>query len=96
MNKKTALSLLKNYKKENGMQYGISALGVFGSYARGEQSAGSDIDVVIRMKRPNLLLLSKIRIELEDKLKTHVDIVSYREKMNPFLKQRINSEAIYV
>ena len=96
MNKKATLSLLKNYKKEKGSRYGISALGVFGSVARGESTEGSDVDVVIRMKKPNLLLLSKIRIELEEQFQTHVDLVSYRDKMNPFLKQRINNEAVYV
>lgn len=96
MNKRSTLNLLKNYKKEKGSQYGISALGIFGSIARGEGTEGSDIDVVIRLKKPNLLLLSRIRIELEEKFQTHVDIVSYRDKMNPFLKQRINNEAVYV
>ena len=26
----------------------------------------------------------------------HVDIIQYREKMNPFLKKRIDQEAVYV
>jgi len=34
--------------------------------------------------------------DLEAQLKLPVDIVSYREKMNRFLKRRIDAEAVYV
>jgi len=34
--------------------------------------------------------------DLEKKICLSVDIVSYRKNMNPFLKQRIDEEAIYV
>ena len=43
--------------------------------------------------------LSDIRdmmADLEEQLSTPVDIISYREKMNRFLKRRIDAEAIYV
>jgi len=48
------------------------------------------------MKRPDLLKLSRMRIELEEQMHVHVDIINYREKMNDFLKKRIDSEAVYV
>ena len=34
--------------------------------------------------------------KLEDDYKTKVDIVHYREKMNAFLKKRVDQEAVYV
>jgi uncharacterized protein len=37
-----------------------------------------------------------IKDELESALLLPVDIVRYRETMNPFLKERINQEGIYV
>ena len=37
-----------------------------------------------------------IKQDLEDALHTQVDIISYRERMNAFLKQRIDKEAVYV
>ena len=52
--------------------------------------------MVVSLKEPNLLTLSRIRIELEEQLHRHVDIVSYRERMNPFLKERIKQEVCYV
>jgi len=37
-----------------------------------------------------------IKQDLEEALHTNVDAISYREKMNTFLKNRIDKEAIYV
>jgi predicted nucleotidyltransferase len=37
-----------------------------------------------------------IKQDIEEKFGRHVDIVRYRETMNPFLKKRIDSEAVYV
>lgn len=44
------LDKLREYKAEKADVYGIETLGLFGSYARGEQVSDSDIDVCIKMK----------------------------------------------
>ena len=94
--KENVLPELKRYRQEFGGQYGILSLGIFGSLSRDSVSDSSDIDVVVRLKEPNLFTLSRIRIDLEERLHRSVDIVSFRERMNPFLKSRIQQEATYV
>lgn len=94
--KENVLRDLKQFQQEFGGRYGILSLGLFGSLARDTASDDSDIDIVVYLKEPNLFTLSRIRIELEERLHRHVDIVSYRERMNPFLKNRIQQEACYV
>ncbi|GAB6888520.1 nucleotidyltransferase family protein [Desulfothermus okinawensis JCM 13304] len=74
----------------------IIKIGLFGSYARGENTADSDIDIVIEQKQPDLLLLGRIKIELEEKLNKPVDVIRMRENINPFLKKRIEKDVIYV
>jgi predicted nucleotidyltransferase len=96
MNSNTALETLRRFLDENGNRYGILSMGIFGSTARDCSTEESDVDVVITLKEPNLFTLSRIRQELEEELHHHVDLVSYRERMNPFLKQRIEREARYV
>jgi predicted nucleotidyltransferase len=56
----------------------------------------SDVDVVVEIARPDLLTLVGIKQELEELMRLPVDVVRYRERMNPFLKGRIEQEAIYV
>ncbi|MBF0520727.1 MAG: nucleotidyltransferase domain-containing protein [Nitrospirae bacterium] len=88
--------LLKQYKRQFADQYGIVALGVFGSVARREMQGDSDVDVVIKIIHPNIVTLSRIRLEIEELISKHVDIVHYREKMNTLLKERIDKDTIYV
>ena len=95
VNKRNILEILQSYKKEAAQKYGILDIGVFGSAARGEVKEESDVDVVIRILKPDLFLLVGIKNELEKKLHRPVDIVTYRENMNQFLKERIDAEAIY-
>jgi len=77
-------------------EFGIVRIGVFGSVARDEMVDASDVDVVVELARPDLLTLIGIKQELEGLLHQPVDIVRYRDQMNPFLKRRIEQEAIYV
>jgi len=56
----------------------------------------SDIDIVVELGTPDIFLLIGIKQELEEQLHCPVDIVRYRKKMNAFLKNRIDQEALYV
>ena len=96
MSRQEVLDILSRFKAEHADEYGIMALGVFGSYARNEMKQDSDVDVVVKVAKPNLFKLSRIRIDLVELLHSEVDIVAYREKMNKFLKDRIDTEAYYV
>ena len=95
MKKKEIIEILRQYKKEAAGRYGIVDIGVFGSVARGEAEEDSDVDVVIRIVKPDLFMLVGIKNELEERLLRPVDVVTYRENMNTFLKKRIDGEAVY-
>ena len=94
LNKNQILSSLKAYKNAHQAEYGIEKIGLFGSYAKDRAKEESDIDIFIKLKHSNLFLLSKIRIELEEMLGKHTDLVQLREKMNSYLKKHIEEEAI--
>lgn len=90
------LKVLAGQKDKFANNYGVTRLGVFGSVAREEAGETSDVDVVVEMKKPDLFYMVHIKEELEDALQCRVDIVHYRERMNEFLRNLINREAIYV
>lgn len=93
--KEEALEALRRYKREFEKRYGVTDIGIFGSIASGKGETGSDVDVMIKMRKPNLYYMVHIKEKLEETLHTHVDIIHYRERMNTFLKKRINKEAVY-
>jgi len=96
MNRDDILLSLRRFKETNQYKYNIIRIGLFGSAARDSIGQQSDIDVVIELKTQDLFDLIGIKLDLEDQLSQQVDIVSYREKMNKFLKRRIDNEAVYV
>ena len=96
MQRELIINLLKTFKENNQQRYGIEALGLFGSTARNEANPISDIDICIKTQKADLFELVHIKQELEELLLIPIDIVRVRDKMNPFLKSRIEKEAIYV
>jgi len=87
--------VLRLMKEQLQVRYGVTRIGVFGSVARGEASAESDVDIVVEME-PNLFLRAGLKAELTSRLGRPVDVVRYRQGMNSRLKRRIDREAHYV
>ena len=78
-------------------KYHITRIGLFGSYARGEQNINSDIDLLIEFE-DNTQDLYDLKIQIKDffKLKLGVDVDICREKyIKPRIKNSILKEAIY-
>ena len=90
------LRLLRDYKSQHAAEYGIERMGIFGSVARGDQTEGSDVDIYIEASRMSLFGLAGLHIALEKYLKAPVDIICKHDNMNPYFRQRIEYELIYV
>lgn len=87
---------LRDYKPLAADRYGVTRLGIFGSVARGEQTADSDVDVCYEGRVPSLLTLDRMQSELEQLFGRSVDMVRIRDGMNALLLSRIRKEAVYV
>jgi len=96
INRDEILSILKNYKENNGNKYDILELGLFGSVARNQASSSSDVDICIKTKTPDMFALVHIKEELQKLLANSIDIIRIRDRMNPYLKNKIECEAVYV
>ena len=58
-------------------EYPIERAELFGSYANGQSTAASDVDIIMEFSTPqvSLLMLNDIRYRLEELLQTKVDLV---------------------
>lgn len=77
---------------------GATSLYLFGSVARDEASAGSDLDLFIdhdRERRFSLIDLVGIKLHLEDELLAEVDVTT-RDSLHPRLKNEIENSAIRI
>lgn len=96
MQRDEIIRFLSEHKNEFEQKFSITKIGLFGSYARGETREGSDIDIVVEVKKPDLFNLIGVKQSIEEAFKSSVDVVRLRDKMNKFLKHRIEKDAIYV
>ena len=96
MNKDEILAALREFKRDHSEQYGITEIGIFGSFARGEDLEDSDVDIMFETTMPNLFKTASMKQDLEELLKRPVDVIRLRPAMNPRMKERIMREALYV
>jgi uncharacterized protein len=75
-------------------QHGAHHVRVFGSVARGETGPASDVDLLVQMDSGRSLLdLIGLTQELESILQRKVDVLT-DEGLSPYLKERIQAEAV--
>ena len=75
-------------------QYGAERVYLFGSYARGDMTAGSDIDLRIDKGSIRGLAFAGLLGDLEDALGTHVDLISTAGMDEDFLREVQKDEVL--
>jgi len=97
MNRADAVtSELATLKPELESEFPIRKLGVFGSYARGEQHSDSDLDILVEFAEPvTLFELVRLENELTTRLGVDVDLVT-RNSLKPGIKARVSDDVVYV
>jgi hypothetical protein len=86
---------LKNNKARLVTKYGLSDIAIFGSYGRGQQTANSDIDILVDFEKPIGIEFIDLADELEKLLGTKVDLVS-RNGIKPDYFNSIETDLKYV
>lgn len=88
----TICDTIKKHEKEL-KSLGAKDFAIFGSVAREENTAGSDIDILIDFDpKKGLFVFVDLKMYLESLLGVNVDLVS-KKALHPALKNRILSEA---
>jgi len=72
-------------------------VGIFGSFARGDNKKGSDIDILVEFKEsPSLLTLIKLENDLSEILGVKVDLVTIGALKNKRIKNSIKKDLINI
>ncbi len=90
-----ALAVLRELLPELQARYGVERIGVFGSVARNEAGPESDVDVVVRLRQPDLFALGAILELLETRFDRHVDLTRERDSLERSLADKLKIEAVY-
>ncbi len=97
MNREIAINRLKPFEPHL-RERGVTSLYLFGSTARGDARADSDVDLLFDVApgtRFSLFDQARFVTELSSGLGTSVDFILRRE-LHPYLKPRIEAELVQV
>ncbi len=88
-------TILNNQKDIRG--FGVSKIGLFGSFVRNEQNEKSDIDLIVQFEQGKKSYLKFINLSdyLENLFDKKVDLLT-EKAISPYMKSKVKKEAIYV
>ena len=76
--------------------YNVKQLGIFGSVARGKDTAKSDVDILVSFYRPpGLFDFNRLEDYLSEVLNRKVDLVT-RNAVKPIIRDKVLQEVSYV
>jgi len=91
------LTLLEAHREELHRRFGVKGIAVFGSYARGEERPGSDLDLLVELERPLGWELVDLKAYLEEMLGIPVDLLTTGAlRQNPLLREAVEGDLVYV
>ncbi len=92
------LTYLSDQKSDFSEKYYINTFGLFGSFARNEQTESSDIDIVYILEKDKQItyfMLFELEKRLEKHFKRKIELINY-QYMNPIIKYKSEKDIIYV
>jgi len=96
-NQKDIISKLKELTPILSRKYAIKQLGLFGSFARGDNNASSDVDLLVSFRQKiSLLRLVQFEQALSDEIGIKVDLVTESSLKSPRLKHYIYQDLITI
>ena len=95
MSKDKVLKLIRSHKKKLN-SFNVKSLALFGSAAREESSALSDVDILVEFQdKATFDQYMKLKFFLEDILDCPVDLVT-RKALKPRIRDSVEREALHV
>ncbi len=92
---KAYITLINQNFEDLQKRFDVKKIAIFGSTARGENSAKSDIDIIVELEKPiGFFAFIELENYLQKILGKKVDLTT-RNSLKPAIKKSILKEAIY-
>lgn len=89
------IKILKDNTPYIKKEYGVTGLCLFGSVARGDNDADSDVDILVEMP-PKIFVISALHRFLEGLLHSSVDLIRHHSHLSPQFLNEISRDAIKI
>lgn len=87
---------LRTHKDTLQREYGVRSIGVFGSAARGEAGADSDVDLLVHFEAENFKNFMSFCIYVERLLGKRVDVIPQSRRLSAQFLNAIKEDLIHV
>ena len=98
---KLSINAIINHLQKNKRylyeRFGVTRIGIFGSFVKGVHTSSSDIDIVIEMEenRKNLHTFLQLKRYLEKEIARKIDL-GFEHSLKPIVQESIKEQIIYV
>jgi len=89
------LDTLRQNKSYFEKELGVIKIGLFGSYAKGQQQEDSDVDILVELDEPDYHSLVSILVLLEKQLNNKIDLTRKGPHLREKFLSTIEKEIIY-
>lgn len=94
---KDIINKLQNEKSYLNNMFGVTRIGIFGSFVQDRQTISSDIDMVVEFEksRKNIHSFLQLKRYMEKELGRRIDL-GFEHSLKPIVRDRIKGKIIYV
>jgi predicted nucleotidyltransferase len=88
------IDILKSHEREIKKRFGVKRIGLFGSFARGEQKDTSDVDILVEFEEPTFDNFMNLAFFLEDLFSRRVELVT-PDSLSPYIAPYVKKEVVW-
>jgi len=85
---------LKTQEGEIKRRFGVRRIGLFGSFARGEQKETSDVDILVEFEEPTFDNFMELAFFLENLFGKRVELVT-PDSLSPYIAPSVKREVVW-
>jgi len=88
------IDILRRDEQEIKNRFHVKRIGLFGSFARGDEKGTSDVDIMVEFEEPTFDNVMKLSFFLEDLFARRVELVT-PDSLSPYIAPYVNKEVVW-
>lgn len=88
------IDILRRHEQEIKKRFSVKRIGLFGSFARGDETDTSDVDIMVVFEKPTFDNFMRLTFYLEDLFNRRVELVT-PDSLSPYIAPYVKKEVVW-
>ncbi len=88
------IDILRRRDREIKERFHVKKIGLFGSFARGDENESSDVDIMVEFEEPTFNNFMNLAFFLEDLFGRRVELVT-PDSLSPYIASYVKKEVVW-